>query len=61
MFLYSEVLLLSDCLDCNENAVCTSRVCAYPTVIQMIAEYHILWHYAAIQWHNVMTKDVYYQ
>jgi hypothetical protein len=58
--LYSEIFLLRDCSDCNENADPTSRVYAYPTVIQMIAEYHILWHYVTVQWHNIMTKNVYY-
>jgi hypothetical protein len=57
MPLYSDVLLLRDSLDCDENGAQTSRVCASPTVIKMIPDDHILWHYAALQWHNDMTKN----
>jgi hypothetical protein len=57
VLIYSEVLLLRDSLDCDENAAPTSRVYASPTVIQMITEYRILWHYAPLQWHNVTTKN----
>jgi hypothetical protein len=60
MLLYSEVLWLRDNSDCDQIAAPTSRVCASPTVIQMITEYHIIWNYAALQWHNVMTKNSYY-
>ena len=48
-------------VDCVENAAPTSRVCASPTVVQMITKYHILWHHAALQWHKFMTKNLYYQ
>jgi hypothetical protein len=61
VLIYSEVLLLRDSLDCDENAAPTSRVYASPTVIQMITEYHILWRYAAFEWHNVPTKNYEYQ
>ena len=61
MLLYSDVVLLRDSLDCVENAAPTSRVCESATVIEMTTEYYVLWHYAALQWHNVMTKNLYYQ
>jgi hypothetical protein len=54
-------LLLNNSFDCGEIAAPTSRVCAFPTVIQMNTEYHILWHYAALQWPNILTKNRSYQ
>jgi hypothetical protein len=60
MLLYSDVILLRDSLDGDENAAPTSRIYEFLTVIQMITEYHILWHFAALQWHNGMTKILYY-
>jgi hypothetical protein len=61
MLIYSEGLLLPSTLECVESAAPTSQVYAPSTVIQMITEYHILWRYAALQWHNVPTKNLEYQ
>ena len=47
-------------IDCVENAAPTSRVCASPKVVQMITEYHVLCHHAALQWRKFMTKNLYY-
>jgi hypothetical protein len=58
---YPECLLLSNSLECGGSAAPTSQVCAFPTVIQMITEYRILWRYIPLQWHDVPTKNRDYQ
>jgi hypothetical protein len=57
MLIYSEGLKLHNSLGCVETAAPTSQVYASSTAIQMITEYHILWRCAALQWHNVPTKN----
>jgi hypothetical protein len=39
----------------------TSRVYAYSTGIQLIAGKINLWHYAPLEWHDVLRKDREYQ
>jgi hypothetical protein len=39
----------------------TSKVCASSTVLQLNTETQKLWRYAALQWHNVKTKNGEYQ
>jgi hypothetical protein len=58
---YTEDLLLPTSLECGEIVAPTSQVHAFATAMQMIREYHILWRYAAIQWHNVPMKYREYQ
>jgi hypothetical protein len=43
------------------SAAPTSRVYASSTGIQLIAEHNNLWHYATLQWHDVLTKNREYQ
>jgi hypothetical protein len=61
MLIYSEVTSLRNRLECVESAASTSQIYAFSTVIQMITEYHILHRYAALQWHDVPTKNREYQ
>jgi hypothetical protein len=61
MFKYSDGLLLTTTVGCVGSGAPTSQVYSSSTVIQMVTEYHILWPYAALQWHNVPTKNREYQ
>jgi hypothetical protein len=60
MLIYSEGLLPHNSLECLESAAPTSEV-YISAAIQMIAEYHILWRYAALECHYVPTKNREYQ
>jgi hypothetical protein len=57
MLIYYEVISLPNNLGCVESAAPTSQLYAFSTVIQMITENHILCRYAALQWHDVATKN----
>jgi hypothetical protein len=48
--------LPSNSLENVRSAAPTSRVYASSTGIQLIAENNNLWHYAPLQWRDVLTK-----
>jgi hypothetical protein len=56
LFIYSEGLLPPNSLEYVGSASPTSRVYASFTGIQLIAEYNNVWHYAPLQWHDVLRK-----
>jgi hypothetical protein len=61
MIIYSEGSLLRNTRKCVVTDAPTSQVYTFPTVMQMIMEYHKLWRYAFFQWHDVPTKNREYQ
>jgi hypothetical protein len=61
LFIFSEGLLPPNSLEYVGSAAPTSRVYASSTAIKPIAEINNLFHYAPLQWHDVLTKFREYQ
>jgi hypothetical protein len=61
LLIYSEGLLPRNSLQYVGSAAPTSRLYASSTGIQLISENNNLWHYAPLQWHDVLTRNREYQ